>query len=238
MQELCFCKLAKNPGCASKGCTCPQGCGSNASWRNWLCFDTLVCCFCWLGKWHLSKTGLQVIIYIHICLYNFSMCIWYLCVYLYAYLWTCIYIYMHGACMYWTLANKPGFPGLRGVSKTSLWLGVMMSWCHASHIWFLCKHQAKKKQKLLLKRRCCFFTWASQGERNKKKDLRLSVVNSYLLRVSCHHMFLAFSCYFVFIKGLNSYSVIWGIFFGITTRMLKKVWIIYLHWGEQWKQCP
>lgn len=149
-----------------------------------------------------------------------------------------LYIYMHGACMYWTLANKPGFPGLRGVSKTSLWLGVMMSWCHASHIWFLCKHQAKKKQKLLLKRRCCFFTWASQGERNKKKDLRLSVVNSYLLRVSCHHMFLAFSCYFVFIKGLNSYSVIWGIFFGITTRMLKKVWIIYLHWGEQWKQCP
>lgn len=133
-----------------------------------------------------------------------------------------LYIYMHGACMYWTLANKPGFPGLRGVSKTSLWLGVMMSWCHASHIWFLCKHQAKKKQKLLLKRRCCFFTWASQGERNKKKDLRLSVVNSYLLRVSCHHMFLAFSCYFVFIKGLNSYSVIWGIFFGITTRMLKK----------------
>lgn len=100
MQELCFCKLAKNPGCASKGCTCPQGCGSNASWRNWLCFDTLVCCFCWLGKWHLSKTGLQVIIYIHICLYNFSMCIWYLCVYLYAYLWTCIYIYIYAWCVH------------------------------------------------------------------------------------------------------------------------------------------
>jgi len=33
-KELCFCKLAKNPGCASKRCTCPQGCGSNVVWQS------------------------------------------------------------------------------------------------------------------------------------------------------------------------------------------------------------
>ena len=150
-----------------------------------------------------------------------------------------VYLYMHGACMSSTLANKPGFPGLRGVSKTSLWLGVMMS-CFA-HLVFV-NIRPKNKHNCCLNGGVFFFamvfTWVSKGERNKNKDLRLFVVNSYLLRVSCHHMFLAFSCYFVFITGLNSYSVLWGIFFGIPTRMLKKVWIIYLHWGEQWKQGP
>ena len=95
-----------------------------------------------------------------------------------------------------------------------------------------------KKTQLLLKTEVLFFSpWFSPGC-PKEKGIKTRifgcfygwfVLNSYLLRVSCHHMFLAFSCYFVFIKGLNSYSVLWGIFFGITTRMLKKVWIIYLH---------
>ena len=134
-----------------------------------------------------------------------------ICIYVTVYL----YIYMHGACMYSTSANKPGFPGLRGVFKTSMMIrchDVMMS-CFA-HLVFV--NIRPKKTQLLLKTEVFFFfsamvfTWVSQGERNKNKDLRLSVVNSYLLRVSCHHMFLAFSCYFVFIKGLNSYSVIFG----------------------------
>lgn len=165
------------------------------------------------------------------------MCIWYLCVCVPICIYVTVYLYMHGACMYFTLAIKPGFPGLRGVSKTSVWLGVMMS-CFAG----------QKKTQLLLKAEMFFLfsPWFSPGcPKEKGIKTRIfgcfygwSVVNSYLLRVSCHHMFLAFSCYFVFIKGLNSYSVIWGIFFGITTRMLKKVWIIYLHWGEQWKQGP
>ncbi|CAK9021635.1 unnamed protein product [Durusdinium trenchii] len=33
-KELCFCKLAGNSGCASKKCTCPQGCGRNVVWES------------------------------------------------------------------------------------------------------------------------------------------------------------------------------------------------------------
>lgn len=33
-KELCFCKLAGNPGCSKKSCTCPQGCGSNVVWHS------------------------------------------------------------------------------------------------------------------------------------------------------------------------------------------------------------
>lgn len=96
------------------------------------------------------------------------MCIWYLCVCVPICIYVTVYLYMHGARMYFTLAIKPGFPGLRGVSKTSVWLGVMMS-CFAG----------QKKTQLLLKAEMFFFvfamvfTWVSQGERNKNKDLRL-----------------------------------------------------------------
>eukprot|EP00435_Cladocopium_sp_Y103_P004802 s3545_g1.t1 len=33
-KELCFCKLAGNPGCSRKSCTCPQGCGNNVVWHS------------------------------------------------------------------------------------------------------------------------------------------------------------------------------------------------------------
>lgn len=60
--------------------------------------------------------------YIYIYAYTMTVCVYDICVCVCVpiCIYVTVYLYMHGACMYFTLAIKPGFPGLRGVSKTSV----------------------------------------------------------------------------------------------------------------------